>query len=154
MSDRSALMQEVRLALRSMGAQLGRLNGAVGAVVELKGADIELLDHIGRIGPVSPSELATALHIHPATLTGILDRLEAGGWVVRERSSKDRRRVSLRAIRTRAPELVRLYSPMNAAITKACGDLTVEQLVTVRDFLMTVSDAAVIAADEVRPDED
>ena len=80
MSDRSSLIQEVRLALRSMGAQLGRLNSAVGGAVELKGLDVELLDHIGRIGPVSPSELAAALHIHPATLTGILDRLESGGW--------------------------------------------------------------------------
>ena len=154
MSDRSALMQEVRLALRSLGAQLGRLNGAVGAAVELKGTDIELLDHIGRVGPVSPSELATGLHIHPATLTGILDRLEAGGWVVRERSSTDRRKVSLKALRARAPELVRLYSPMNTAITKACADLTAEQLVTIRDFLRTVSEAATLVADELRPHDE
>ena len=154
MSDRSALVQEVRLALRSMGAQLGRLNGAVGAAVELKGLDIELLDHIGRIGPVTPSELAVGLHIHPATLTGILDRLEAGGWVVRERSSDDRRKVSLRALRTRAPELVRLYAPMNTAITEVCADLTADQLATVRDFLSAIGDAAATAVDDLRGVDD
>ena len=154
MSDRSALIQEVRFALRSMGAQLGRLNGTVGAEVELKAVDVELLDHIGRIGPVSPSELATTLHIHPATLTGILDRLESGGWVVRERSSEDRRKVSLKALRTRAPELVRLYAPMNTAIIKICADLTAEQLVAVRDFLRAIGEAATAAVDELRQDAD
>jgi DNA-binding MarR family transcriptional regulator len=152
MADRSALIQEVRLALRSMGAVLGRLNGAVGGAVELKGVDVELLDHIGRIGPVSPSELASALHIHPATLTGILDRLEAGGWIKRERSPDDRRRVSLRALRDRAPELVRLYSPMNKAIGRISADLTAEQLETIRDFLTAVGDAATMAADDVHGD--
>jgi DNA-binding MarR family transcriptional regulator len=152
--DRPALVQDVRHALRSMGAQLARLNGAVGASVELKGLDVELLDHIGQVGPVTPSELAVGLHIHPATLTGILDRLEAGGWLARERSSDDRRKVSLRALRTRAPELVRLYAPMNSAITKACANLTAEQLVTVRDFLSAISDAAAAAVDDLRGDDD
>jgi DNA-binding MarR family transcriptional regulator len=137
-----------------MGAQLSRLNSAVGGAVELKGLDVELLDHIGRIGPVSPSELAAALHIHPATLTGILDRLESGGWVVRERSSNDRRKVSLRALRTRAPELVRLYAPMNTAVTTVCADLTAEQLATVRDFLTAIGDAATAAVDDLRRDGD
>jgi DNA-binding MarR family transcriptional regulator len=94
------------------------------------------------------------LHIHPATLTGILDRLEAGGWLARERSSDDRRKVSLRALRTRAPELVRLYAPMNSAITKACANLTAEQLVTVRNFLSAIGDAASAAVDDLHGDDD
>ena len=54
MTRRSEITQQIRFALRQMGAQLGRLNGAVGSVVELRAVDIELVDHIGRIGPVSP----------------------------------------------------------------------------------------------------
>jgi DNA-binding MarR family transcriptional regulator len=114
----------------------------------LKGGDIELLDHVGRVGPVSPGELAAQLHVHPATMTGILDRLEKGGWIIRERDSPDRRKVRLRAIRTRGPELVRLYAPMNTAIVKICANFTTEQLTAIRDFLVSIGDAAADATDE------
>jgi DNA-binding MarR family transcriptional regulator len=143
-----ALIREVQFALRTMGMRLGRLNDAVAGLIELKGGDIELLDHVGRVGSVSPGELASQLHIHPATMTGILDRLEKGGWIVRERDSPDRRKVQLRAIRTRAPELVRLYAPMNSAIAKICATFTTEQLTAVRDFLVSIGGAAATATDE------
>ena len=128
--------------------RLGRLNDAVAGLVDLKGGDIELLDHVGRVGPVSPGELAAQLHVHPATMTGILDRLEKGGWVARERDSPDRRKVKVRAIRTRGTELVRLYAPMNTAISKLCASFTTEQLTAIRDFLVGISTAAAEATDE------
>ena len=128
--------------------RLGRLNDAVAGQIDLRGGDIELLDHIGRVGPVSPGELAAQLHVHPATRTGILDRLEKGGWIVRERDSPDRRKVRLRAVRTRAPELVRLYAPMNSSIARICATLTAEQLTAVRDFLVSIESAAATATDE------
>ena len=149
MTDRGRLTQEVRLALRKMGGQLGRLNGVVGDAVDLKGSDVELLDHLGWLGPVSPGVLARSMQIHPATLTGILDRLEAGGWVVREREPTDRRKVSLRVLRNRGPELVRLYAPMNNAIGRICASLTVDELQAIRDFLDAVGEAAEQARDDL-----
>ncbi len=136
--------------MRSVGAALGRLNDSVGSAVELKGGDVELLDRIARFGPASPSDLAEALGIHPATMTGILDRLETGGWIVRERDPDDRRKVSLRVLRTRAPELVRLYSPMNSAIGAICEGLTTDQLGAVHEFLMAIGAAAHTSAETVR----
>lgn len=130
-----------------MGPSLGRLNDGIAALVDLRGGDVELLDHIGRVGPVSPSDLTTQLRVHPATLTGILDRLEIGGWIIRERDAPDRRRVRLRVIRKRAPELVRLYAPMNAAIIRICSDFTSEELMAIRDFLVSVTGAADHALD-------
>ena len=47
---------------------------------------------------------------HPATITGILDRLERGRWVARERDPTDRRAVVVRALRDRNAELFHLYS--------------------------------------------
>ena len=44
-----------------------------------------ILELINRLGPLSPSALAKEAGLHPATLTGILDRLERGGWLHRER---------------------------------------------------------------------
>lgn len=152
-SARPEVIRQVQMALRSMGTQLGRLNSSIAALLELRGGDIELLDHIGRIGPVSPSVLAGQLHIHPATMTGILDRLEQGGWIVRERDSPDRRKVQLRVVRARGPELVKLYAPMNAALMKISAKFTADQLEAIRDFLISIGEAATEAVDDLHQED-
>jgi hypothetical protein len=51
-----------------------------------------------------------------ATMTGIIDRLERGGWVARDRGTADRRAVLIRALRDRNSELLHLYSGMNTSL--------------------------------------
>lgn len=41
--------------------------------------------------PIRISDLATRMYLHPATVVGIVDRLEARGLVARERCTEDRR---------------------------------------------------------------
>jgi DNA-binding MarR family transcriptional regulator len=43
-------------------------------------------------------------------MTGVLDRLERGGWVARDRHPSDRRAVVVRALRDQDAELMRLCS--------------------------------------------
>lgn len=74
-----------------------------------------------RTACATPSALARRAGLHPATLTGILDRLERGGWVVRERDPKDRRAVQIRAVRERNAELLGLFAGMNASLDQICG---------------------------------
>ncbi len=50
---------------------------------------------VGRLPEVSAGELASALKVHPSTLTGILQRLERRGFLVRHVDAGDRRRVRL-----------------------------------------------------------
>lgn len=57
---------------------------------------------IGVAPAIGPAELAAALHLHPSTLTGILQRLEQRGLIQRVRHATDARRVSLRVTRTGA----------------------------------------------------
>jgi DNA-binding MarR family transcriptional regulator len=45
---------------------------------------------------IHPSELASVLHLHRGTLTGILRRLERAGFLTRRLDSQDARRTSLR----------------------------------------------------------
>jgi DNA-binding MarR family transcriptional regulator len=48
---------------------------------------------------VSAGNVATLLHLHPSTLTGILRRLTERGWLVRDADPEDRRRSILRLSR-------------------------------------------------------
>ena len=51
---------------------------------------------VGRFPDLSASELAHIVHLHPSTITGILQRLVARGLLERARDPVDARRVRLR----------------------------------------------------------
>jgi DNA-binding MarR family transcriptional regulator len=84
---------------------------------------------------MGPSALARHAGLHPATMTGVLDRLEKGGWLSRERDPQDRRSVVLRIRRERVGEIFSLYSGMNQALDDLCANYTDEQLAIIADFL-------------------
>ena len=58
----------------------------------LTGPQRLVLHIVGRFPGIPAGELAALLHLHPSTLTGILARLERGGWVRRRADPHDRRR--------------------------------------------------------------
>jgi DNA-binding MarR family transcriptional regulator len=64
------------------------------------GPQLSTLRVIHRLQPVSAGDLARAAHIGYATLTGILDRLEAHGHVTRKRDPADRRTAVLKMTRS------------------------------------------------------
>jgi DNA-binding MarR family transcriptional regulator len=59
----------------------------------LTGPQLVVLKELFDASPRSVSELAAAVNLSQATVTGILDRLERKSMVARVRDSKDRRRV-------------------------------------------------------------
>lgn len=130
-----ASVQQVQEALRDLAAEMGRLNHAVGLHVALRPGDLEVLDAVARFGPVSPTWLADSLSVHPATLTGVLDRLESGGWTERRPDPTDRRRVLVHALSDRGGELRRLYAPMAGAVAELCAAYSPAELTVVLDFL-------------------
>jgi DNA-binding MarR family transcriptional regulator len=56
---------------------------------------MKALDVLMRDGAMSAKALGQRLGMHPATMTGILDKLENGGWVTRERDPDDRRKAAM-----------------------------------------------------------
>ncbi len=147
--ERRWLNRAIKQGLRDLGAQLTRLNHGVGGRLDLKASDLECLDVIAQYGPLSPTALARRTGQHPATVTGILDRLERGGWIARERDPADRRGVVVRAERGRGSEVLRLYlvdSGMNAALDEILAGYADADLAIVADFLRRTADAGRLAA--------
>lgn len=139
----------VQETLRDLTAEMARLNQTVGHQIDLRPGDLEVLDVLSRFGPLSPSKLAEWLAIHPATLTGVLDRLETGGWAQREPDPADRRGVLIHGLRTRGGELRRLYGPMARSLTEICSNYSDEELATIIDFMERARDAGRSATTEV-----
>src|SRR5712692_10784900 len=147
--DRRRLSAAIKQSLRALRMQLSFLNLRVGASVDLKDVDLDCLDLIASHGPLSPSALARRAGLHPATMTGILDRLEQGGWVARERDPSDRRAVVVRARHERTAELVRLYAGMNTSMDQICAGYDDTELEVIADFLGRTTNAGRSATDEL-----
>lgn len=64
-------------------------------VAGITGPQLWAIKWIAENAPIKGAELARRMHLHPTTIVGILDRLEARGLVVRNRSTTDRRVVEI-----------------------------------------------------------
>ena len=151
---RRRLIIGVRDSLRELGRQLSLLNHRVSARLDLKDVDLECLDLIAIHGRLSPSALARRAGLHPATVTGILDRLERGGWITRDRDPEaaDRRAVTVRGRRERNAEVLSLYSGMNTSLEQILSGYTEAELEVLAGFLRRAADAGQLATDDLATD--
>ncbi|TQM33683.1 MarR family transcriptional regulator [Nocardia bhagyanarayanae] len=143
--------QTVKRGLRELNTQLALLNRRFGGKVELRDVDWTCLDLINLHGPLTPTVLARKANLHPATLTGILDRLERGGWVVRERDPQatDRRAVTVRALGDRNHELYGLFAGMVGRMDALCEEYSAAELELIAGFLRRAAQAGRDSADEL-----
>jgi DNA-binding MarR family transcriptional regulator len=73
------MVAALKRQLRDVRNQLSVRSRQIGGLVDLKEVDQDCLDLLARGGPLSPSALAEKARLHPATMTGVLDRLERAG---------------------------------------------------------------------------
>ena len=147
--DRRRTTVTIKASLRELSNQISLLNRQVGARVELKDIDLDCFDFISQVGTITPSGLARRSGLHPATVTGIIDRLEKNGWIARDQDPSDRRGTLLRARPDRTGELFKLYSGMNSGVDELCAGFDDEQLEVVAAFLTRATEAASTATQEL-----
>lgn len=152
--DRRRTTATIKESLRELVIQLSLLNHQICDHVDMKDVDLYCLDLLNRHGPMSPSALARRAGLHPATMTGILDRLQRGGWAVRQRDpdAVDRRAVTVYPLRDRNSELYELYSGMSSSMDGICAGYSDGELQTLVDFLRRTVDAGQHATEELAND--
>jgi DNA-binding MarR family transcriptional regulator len=85
-------IEELRLALAHMSGAERRLRGRDHSHPgELTHAQIRALAALGREHEMTAGQLARSADLNPATVTAMLDHLEAANVVARHRSTEDRR---------------------------------------------------------------
>ena len=135
--------------LRDLRVELAVLNHRVGKRIRLRDLDLDCLDVIARDGPISPSALAGRLGVHLATMTGVLDRLEQGGWVTRDRAPEDRRAVALAAPPERQRQIYAEFDGMNTRMRDVLRGYSDNQLDTIVDFLHRTAAAGRASSDDI-----
>lgn len=145
----------VKQALRELRTELSQLNHRVGGRLGLKDVDLDCLDLIGMHGPIGPNALARLAGVHPATMTGVLDRLQRGGWISRERDpdAADRRAVTIHLLRDRTAEVFVHYAGMNRSMDQICADYSEAELQLMSDFLHRTTAACRTATEELTAPE-
>jgi len=88
---------------------------------------------------LSPCELAQRMAVSPATITGLLDGLERGRMVRRERSSKDRRSVRVRLTAQGIRSLDRLMPERFRLVSRLMTPLSVSERATLVRLLNSIS---------------
>ena len=147
--QRQRTASEIRDSLRELRIQLALLNYRVGSQAELKDIELDCIDILDAYGPLSPSALARRAGLHPATMTGVLDRLERGGWIIRERDPSDRRAVLVGVVRDRFGELLGLYAGMARAMNTLLAGYSDRELEVIADFMRKTLEAGRAATEDL-----
>ena len=92
-AERQRMEGEFLLAMRRNGSIMQLLGQVSAERIGINATDLNCLNIVALTGPMTAGELARATGLTTASITGVLDRLEEGGFVRRERDPKDRRRV-------------------------------------------------------------
>jgi len=103
----SGIIDNIRRVFKVVNEQSKKAERETG----ITGPQLWAIKVIGDLTPVRVSDLASRMYLHPATVVGILDRLESRGLVKRIRSKDDRRVVKVqltddgKEIVTKAPQV-------------------------------------------------
>ncbi|HET8624223.1 MAG TPA: MarR family transcriptional regulator [Gemmatimonadales bacterium] len=112
-------------------------HAAIAERLGLNPTDHKAADLIIQRGPLSAGELATLTGLTTGAVTGIIDRLEAAGWVRRARDPADRRRVIVTLALTGEPmrRVAAVFEPAARALAHALDGYSEAELATLLDFV-------------------
>lgn len=133
-----------------MGSMATLHNHAVANAVGLHPTDHECLDLLDWAGPLTAGEIAGHLGLSTGAVTALVDRLEHGGWVRRERDATDRRKVIVHLAGGRTAELWPIYEPLAEAINRYRDSLDARDLRVVVEFLEQANETMADATRGVR----
>ncbi len=91
MTKDEELLVALRKIIRAIDMHSRKLNKDVG----LTGPQLMILQNVGRSGGVMVKEIAETINLSSATVTSVLDRMEARELVTRVRSTVDKRKVEV-----------------------------------------------------------
>jgi DNA-binding MarR family transcriptional regulator len=127
-----ALSREMRL-MSSFDALFSQ---AVAERIGMHSTDIETMDLLNTLGPMTAGELSRRTGLSSGATTRLIDRLEHAGMVRRGPDATDRRRVIIEPAHENLDELAVLFDPMSRGIVKLLSSYSVEQLDLFLEFIV------------------
>ncbi|CUU59090.1 DNA-binding transcriptional regulator, MarR family [Parafrankia irregularis] len=134
-AGRARMEADVLAAVVRMIAGAVLYSHEVAEKIGLGPSDTQFLTLLEVHGPLTPGRLADLSGLRTGTVTGVLDRLERAGYVRRERSAEDRRKVIVsRAEERIAADMGAFYGSKGAGLMELLGRYDDAELAIVADF--------------------
>jgi len=122
------LIEDVLDAGRELGAAAVFFHSAVADQFGFGATDTKTLDLLQHSGPLTPKELSELTGLAPASITGIIDRLERKGFVRRVPHPEDGRRLLVEFDPSANARMVPLYDGLSRSLTEMLQGYTADQL--------------------------
>ncbi len=103
---------------------------------------------VGQNPDIAPGELARVMHIHPSSLTGVLQRLVDAKLLLRVRDPDDGRRSALTLSPIGRQINARRAGTVEAAVQRVLANLAPEKLSVVEEVLKALADALATGGQE------
>jgi DNA-binding MarR family transcriptional regulator len=151
MSDRSIseqVLSSIRRIIRRTSEHSRQVARETGLTIP-QAMCLQAIADLNREGEATVAQVSEAVQLASATVSRILDRLEAATLIVRERRSKDRRKVCLTLTETGAQRLLELPPPLQGQFVERLSHLPENEqrkLLQALETVVELMDAAQIDA--------
>jgi DNA-binding MarR family transcriptional regulator len=138
--DRAELLEQLMMAGRAQSEATVMFHATVAAKQGLSATEEKALDLLDRSGPLTAGELARRSGLAPASVTGLIDRLERKGFVRRIPNPGDRRSVLVEVDTERLfASMAPLFADWVRSLRELWAGYTDEELETILRFLTEVA---------------
>ncbi|MGY6519061.1 MAG: MarR family winged helix-turn-helix transcriptional regulator [Lysobacteraceae bacterium] len=127
-------------ALRQTTALSTLMSEAVSRRLGMSSTDLECMDLLCARGPMTAGQLAEASGLSSGAVTGLLDRLEAAGFVARERDESDRRKVVVCILPHVEDAIAPYYGELQEAFLAVCAGYSDDELALLEGFFQRCSE--------------
>ncbi|MQY33167.1 hypothetical protein SRB17_11270 [Streptomyces sp. RB17] len=143
---RSETLQQLMEVGRVHSGVTVMFHSAVAAEQGLNATEEKTLDLLQRHGALTAKDLAELTGLAPASVTGLIDRLETKGFAHRVKHPTDKRRVLVELNQQKIAELAVFFEDWARDIVEACEEFSTDELRTVIRFLSVMSERQRAAA--------
>jgi len=133
--DRSELIEALDAGGRALSTAVVLYHGALAARRGMTATETKALDLLARLGPLTAGALGEQAGLAPASVTGLLDRLERKGFARRIRDPEDGRRVLVEVVPDMLAALAPDFDDLMRELHALYEEFTAEQLEAIAHFL-------------------
>jgi DNA-binding MarR family transcriptional regulator len=133
--ERAELTTEFAASIRRTGSLMQLMGQAAADRIGINVTDLNCLNLLSFTGQMTAGQLARATGLSTASITGVIDRLEEAGFVIRERDTADRRRVVVRLVTERAVrDVASAFLPMLRAWLRLAEQFSDDEMRLIVNF--------------------
>ncbi len=140
--SRDAQISETMQSLRRIFKAIQDYSQEVSNSFGITGPQLWALKIVSQHAGLALGDLSRKMYLHPSTVTGVIDRLESKGYVVRDRDSADRRVVKVSLTRAGRDLVAKAPNPIQGKMIYGLMKLSEDELNIIYESVKRLAEIA------------